>query len=765
MNIQENTPEAILDREIAAIREEEPDAAIVAAAGDRIRKRISAESSADRGCGAFREMIPAWREGTLPEARRLLLEDHASECVSCWKNLHGTVRIVSGDAVSKDVVPRDAGRTRTAVARTAAGGAWRYWAAAAAAVCLGLFSYTLYDRFVAVPPGSRAIVQSLDGAVYLVAAGAPRPVRLGEELGESDVVRTAGGAHAFLKLRDGSLVELNERAELSVSARHSDTTVHLERGNIIIQAAKRRTGHLYVASGDCRVSVTGTTFSVNRGTKGSRVSVVEGEVRVAQNRRESVLHSGDQVSTHSSMASVPVRDEIAWSRNFDQHLALLREFAELKSKIETVQMPGLRYSSRLLPLLPGQTVFVASVPNLGPALNEAYLLLEQQLSGSTVLREWWEESELAKDERDLEETVQRLKMLGEYLGDEALFSVPLGGSGPHDDLLLIAEVRRPGLREFLEAELRKLAAGSSAAGSNQEKQFRIVDQAGLAAVSNLGEDEWLILLDGGLLAISGDLRQLREVASNSRTPGSGRFVTTGFYARLSQAYREGAGLLLGVDVESIAAQARETMKQSAPDANSLALLDQSGAGDARYLILEQKNVSGTDQYAASLSFSGQRQGVASWLGSPSPMATLDFVSAEASMAASVVAKSPALLLDELIGLLESSDPKIRQELARIESELGVNLREDIAATLGGEVTIALDGPMLPVPSWKLALEVHQPERFQQAIERLLAELKRQPDSEIPQDFELSKEVVDGRTFYALRVPQASLVPEIHYVYV
>ncbi len=73
-----------------------------------------------------------------------------------------------------------------------------------------------------------------------------QPLKVGDEVTEGERVRTGGGSHAMLRLRDGSLVEMNERAEFGVSMGRKDTTVQLERGNIIIQAAKRASGHLYV---------------------------------------------------------------------------------------------------------------------------------------------------------------------------------------------------------------------------------------------------------------------------------------------------------------------------------------------------------------------------------------------------------------------------------------------------------------------------------------------------------------------------------------
>ena len=154
------------------------------------------------------------------------------------------------------------------------------WAMAAslALAATGLFVYRTYWQ---IPPGVRAEVKSIDGSASLITDKGDRLLAAGAELKEGDELRTSGGSHAVLRLADGSTVEMNERSAVSVGARGRNMTVDLDHGAVIVRAAHRTAGHLYVKTDDCSVAVTGTVFSVNSGIKGSRVAVLQGAVEVA----------------------------------------------------------------------------------------------------------------------------------------------------------------------------------------------------------------------------------------------------------------------------------------------------------------------------------------------------------------------------------------------------------------------------------------------------------------------------------------------------
>jgi hypothetical protein len=93
------------------------------------------------------------------------------------------------------------------------------------------------------------------------------------------------------------------------------------------------------------------------------------------------------------------------------------------------------------------------------------------------------------------------------------------------------------------------------------------------------------------------------------------------------------------------------------------------------------------------------------------------------------------------------------------------LRDDLAASLGGEFGLALDGPALPVPSWKLVVEVYDSARFQSALAKVMDVYNRQAASTGGKPLRTSQETVDGRTYYMLAGGDPNPLTEAHYTFV
>lgn len=734
----------ILDEAVAAVRDDLPPAAEAEAAASRALARIAQELAIQgtvetiRGCADVRALLPALRQGTLPPQRTLVVEDHLRECAGCRLALRG--------GPSLAVLPW---RRAEPGALAAPRRPWRLAVAAGLAlVPLGLLAVAAQRMFVAAPAAAvRATVESVSGVLQLVAGDGTPLLRPGASLGEAERVRTARASRAHLRLGDGSIVEMSERAELSLLAHGNDLTILLDRGNIIVQAAKRRSGRLLVVSKDCTVYVTGTVFSVASGLKGSRVSVIEGLVRVVGGGDERRLEPGQQWTTNAAMEKVPVAEEIAWSRDLDSHLALLGEIEALREKWTAVRVPELRYESRILGALPEATVVFASLPNYGEALSEAHRLFEERLAESAVLREWWLKADPARHGGpSLAAVVERVRGFADYLGDEIAFVAvePGGDRGPIP--FLVAELRRPGLRDFIEGEL----AGTA---RRDTPVVRILDE--VPARSEPGVAGVFVLLRPDLVVVSPDAQALRLLAG--RVEAGAGLAATPFGQRIVQAYQGGVGLLFAADLERIGASVRS---QKGLETREATLLHDAGIDGLRYLLVERKQLLGHAHTAAVLDFTGPRRGVASWLAAPGPMGALDFVSPNAQVVAAFLSKSPSLVLDDIRGLAETGGGDAARAFGELQQKLDLRLREDIADTLGGEFALALDGPILPTPSWKLVAEVYDADKLQRSLQVLVGKAADAATAAGRPGVRLDAEQVNGQVYY--RIHGGNLPVELHY---
>ena len=711
------------DRLISEIQNENLDGQVVSQAGERVWSLITRPATAEssmrklQSCGDFQTLIPAYVGKSLPEGRSLLFEDHLHQCVACR---HAVDRVRTGE-LQPVWRPKIEARGFPF---------WRWGMGAAAAMVVAVAALALANGLFPGQHAIRGAVQNVNGSLYAVSDAQVRLIPVGYQIRNGDEIRTAKGSNAVVRLLDGSLVEMGERSDLSVSRAWKGTTIHMDGGHIIVQAAKQRTGRLYVATDDCLVSVKGTIFSVNHGTKGSRVAVIEGVVRVAYGDRTAELHSGDQETSSASVSKVPIQNEIAWSRNSAKYLALLGDFAVLQKQFEAIPGPGLRYSSDLLPYVPDHTVVYAAIPNLAATLDEASHLFEDRMQQSPALRSWWKQQQHGKGPK-LDAMVDQLKTFSSYLGDEIVFAVSKDGPA-YSAPVLLARVRQPGLESFLRSEAKRLHT------DHTNTDLQVVRDPW--AVSSSPGKPFLVYVNNDMLVASPDVAELQRAATRIQQAGAGHFSETPLYQQVIRSYQQGAGWLFCADMEQIVAQhVMDTTSSRMPP----------GVEDARVLVMERREVGGKTENRAALMFASERRGVASRLAAPAPMGALEFISPNASMVNSVVIKNPRSIMEELFQIIGSSDSSFSRDLSKFEAKTGVSVLDDITAPLGGEVTIALDGPVLPTPRWKAVFEVYDPSTLQSTIAKLVDSFNREA-VQADGSLQLANVEIGSQTYYTLR---------------
>jgi hypothetical protein len=259
------------------------------------------------------------------------------------------------------------------------------------------------------------------------------------------------------------------------------------------------------------------------------------------------------------------------------------------------------------------------------------------------------------------------------------------------------------------------------------------------------------------MAVSMDAATVRSVAARLDGGTAGGLAATPFGARIAQAYGDGVGLLGAADLQRITAR----VAAGPSGARHARARRQSGIDGLRYLVFERKQVADETRTTAVLAFDGAPRGIASWLAAPAPMGALDFVTPSAEGAAAFVAKSPASILDDLVAMAAAAGGHPREQLASLESRLDLRLREDLAGTLGGEFALALDGPLLPTPAWKVIAEVNDPARLQASLQTLVRRAGEEAARAGGTAWTLESEDVGGQTFHAVR---GGLPFEVHYAY-
>jgi hypothetical protein len=720
----------LLDKALLAMRADEPETQAILTSAQRVSRQLGIElnheafTGAIRNCESVQQLLPAHRAGTLPEARALLVDSHLRDCGICLRLSRQAAADLEGPARLDWSAPR------IVSARRIPPQVWSWGFALSLALLVSAFF--VYRAYWQVPPGVRAQVVSIDGAAYLISDAGDRQLTPGSELREGEQLRTSGDSRAVLRLSDGSVVEMNQRSNLAVGARGHNMTVALDKGDVIVQAAHRTSGHLYVKTPDCRVAVTGTVFSVDSGIKGSRVAVLQGSVQVAHAGIQSMLRPGQQLSTTDNLAAAPLDQQFAWSADRQKYIGILAQLALVQHQIAQIPFPQPRYSSDLLARVPAGTLLYVSIPNLGDFLSQANAIFQNQLNQSPELQQWWAAGH-AQNTDELNQFVGKIHDVSQYLGDEVVI---VGyKQTTHPGFAVIADITRSGLA----AELQQFTTPAGGLIIYTEQTLATASSSG-----DMRKGGYALVRDHEVV-FSGSVAGLKQIDTQLNAGASG-FSTGDFGKQISAAYDRGAGIIL-------AANLHEMMASGYPHAQHKpaheAMLNESGMEDLRYLIAEHREMNGVPSNHLNLQFAGTRQRVASWLASPAPIGSLDFVSANAAVAVATLTKDPAAIADDIIAMASASNGA-KLDLNEIDSKLQISVRNDIMANLDGDFLVALDGPVLPMPAWKAVIGVNNAGSLENALERLTTAANTLAQGSNSPHITIEPSDVNGQRYYALR---------------
>jgi hypothetical protein len=677
-----------LEQALREMKDENLDSATLEAARARVWEQVTNLGSAN--CAEFRQDLQAYLVDDLAASRRSLVEDHLSRCTGC----RARIAEMKGETTVVAMPVRSSSR-------------WVQWGGLAAAAALTLAVLYLgrdaIDGMMA-PGGSRATVVSADGGLYGLAAGS---LKAGAAIGEREAVRTGPGAHAVLRLADGSTVDVNERTELFVTAAWSGQAIHLQRGDIIVKAAKQRRGHLRVLTRDSVALVKGTVFAVSAGMGGSVVSVVEGSVAVNQPGKEVVLSSGQQAASIPALAS-SVEAAVSWSPEAESYLELLGSLAKIER--ELANLPAeLRTNSALLSYLPAGAVVYGAVPNPGVTIDRALSLAEEQAAQNATFGAWWN----SETGRLLKQMTDRVQSVNPLLGDEIVFCASVPGLPVIDVPVPIVMARvQPGKR----AELASALEGLFAAAGESPASYSVSDD--LMVVSNSSSNlAWA----------------LAHLGQGAGSP---------FAAAIGERYRRGVGWLVAMDAPPLVTMA------SRDDAPPTKLADMIGM---KYLFLEQRAPAGAVENEVTFAFQGARTGMGSWLADAGSGGAAEYLPADALVAGYVSTREPLQLFEEFTALISKAEPDFERGLASLDEKLGVGFVQNLTAALGTEAALALTGLSVTGPTWVMASVANNPAVIDSSLQKLVETFNAElgPDEQSKR-IALLQESVGGRTWSTMK---------------
>ncbi|MCY3621446.1 MAG: FecR family protein [Gammaproteobacteria bacterium] len=695
LDADDTSRDELLDQALAAVCEEVPPGGSEQGAAARVRRSLGLPAGPAGNLTDYGSLIPAYLVGRLNDAQRLLFEDEVRTSIPLRRALAAARGEGGGNQATPIVQSAADPRPERGSARKDR--RWFYAIAAGVAVAVGA---VLILPILDEPAMRLARVDTVEGMSLRQVGGQWVPLVQDDWIEDGQRLATKQNGTALLQFEDGSRVEVAPRSLLLLTGGRGGSRLRIDHGDVIVQVTPQGDGTFDIATDDLVVEVVGTTLGVSHGTKGSRVAVIEGEVEVSHGGKTTSLQAGDQYGTRKTTATA-LEETVGWSREAERYVEILQAYADLQRDIEAALTVDSRHSTRLLDLVPAQTSVYVAVPNAPATIAEAYDAVE-------AFHDRLRASQFPPHESTamVKEMVGWLGELGEHLGPETVLALHWEDSDS-PVLLLLAEARE-GLHAVIADKLREVGqtVGSEDIG------VEIVD-----APEEAQEGRLAIWLTGGLFAATASPATFVELRATLQGAPN-RFREGALYARLAEVYERGAEYVAGADLTRLGL-----------DEFANPLLDFRGAQTA---IAEHRLDEELALAALEVRFDTDNPDRVPLLDQPGPMGALKFFSPDATLAGALVLPDSKKLKAVVDAWLADLRPAYADQPAASE------FVEGLADIVGGEIAVALDGPLLPQPSWKAVVEVYDQARLQTMVETSAGLLQLAVG-----DDELGLEVVEG----------------------
>ena len=241
--------------------------------------------------------IPAFVAGELSEARTLLVGDHTRECIACRRAL-----MDERGELPQPVPPGWLLTDRSRPAFSCGLRRQRFSSSPEAGVL------SPHRQLHCRPPASRHRGR---GRRFAANGRPPRAATSSTATRASvsrQVLRTAKGSGAMIRLADGSMVEMNERSELELRASRRGTTIDLAARQH--HRPRRRTARRHSSMSTPPTAKWRSKAPSSRSTTGSRARGCRSSrarSRFARARSSALLRPGDQITTNVRLPRRPAR--------------------------------------------------------------------------------------------------------------------------------------------------------------------------------------------------------------------------------------------------------------------------------------------------------------------------------------------------------------------------------------------------------------------------------------------------------------------------